>query len=441
MKNKHHLKILTVGSLIGLFLGLVGGIAAHASQFPVLLTLAAIVEPIGTMWINALTMTILPLVVSHLIVAVASMSNTRNTGKVGGIALLVYMVLFGFGVVLTLGAMPFVNTWFTIDPEALAALQENASSSLNRDAVTPAQRLGFADWFVGLIPANPIQAAAQGKLLPIVVCTLLFGLAIARLAEKQRQPLLRFFEAIAEATLVLVGWILLLIPVGVFALAFAETTKTGLATLGMIGFFIAVICGLSIIYMLALYPITAIMARIPLRRFAWGALPAQAVAVGTRSSLASLPALLEGAKERLKLPAHVADLVLPLSVSAFKANIGIKSIAKFLFLAYLFGIDVGIGFMVLFIVSISALSFSVPGIPSGGSMLILPFFLDAGIPLEAFMLLQAVNAIPDIVMTTLNVTTDLSVATITNRFVKSPDVLPMADPHPNTPAFEEITVS
>ena len=177
--------------------------------------------------------------------------------------------------------------------------------------------------------------------------------------------------------MVLVRWILVVTPIGVFALAFSMAQKTGVGTATVIAYFIALVSGAVFAFTLVLYPIAVLVGRVPLQRFAAALAPAQMVAIGTRSSIASLPAMLASAK-RLALPPGIAGLVLPLSVSAFKVNRTISSPIKLLFVAHVYGIDLGPAAIATFMLTVLLLSFATPGIPEGGpSLTTLPAYLDS----------------------------------------------------------------
>ena len=153
------------------------------------------------------------------------------------------------------------------------------------------------------------------------------------------------------------------------------------------------------------------------RRFFVALWPCQVVAATTRSSLASLPSLLDRGRRRVGLPASVSSFVLPLAVSVFKLDRTISSPLKVIILAHLYGIPIGVGTPLMFMLLATLLSFGTPGLPSAGAVTTLPLYVAAGFPLEGILLFNAVNAIPDIVETALNVTGDMSVATIVTRLV------------------------
>jgi Na+/H+-dicarboxylate symporter len=213
-----------------------------------------------------------------------------------------------------------------------------------------------------------------------------------------------------------------LLPLAAFALAFVSGADKGLTVAGNVGLFIVVSCAFLFALTLLMYPIAVIVGRVPLRAFAAAAAPAQTVAAGTRSSLACLPALLEGAERDLQMRPEVAAFVLPLSVSTFKLNLALTQPFNLLFIAAMFGMHLTPAFMLTFTATMLLLSFTTAGIPSGGAFVSLPFYMALGIPVEAFTLFKVADAVPDIFKTILNVTADMTVATIVARFAsaKSP---------------------
>jgi Na+/H+-dicarboxylate symporter len=315
--------------------------------------------------------------------------------------------------------LPLVNG-LAIDPATQAQFREHAGIAAAASSGPVEQSGTFTEWLLGLLPTNVFRAAANDEVLPVLIASVLFAIAVSRIGADQRAIIVGFFEAVRDATHVLVGWILVVLPIGVFAVALPLTAETGFEAAGLLGWFVLVVCALLIGFTFILYPITALLGRVSMSRFAWGVAPSQAVAMGSRSSLATLPALMEGADKRLGVPTEVGSFVLPLAVSAFKVNRTISSPLKLLFLAHVYGITLDPGTVALFIPTVMLLSFSSPGIPSGGFLVTMPFYLAAGIPVEGIVLLKAVDAVPDIFKTLVNVTADMSVATIVARFVGMP---------------------
>jgi proton glutamate symport protein len=179
---------------------------------------------------------------------------------------------------------------------------------------------------------------------------------------------------------------------------------------------IVVVCFSLLVCTLLYYPLTAIFGRVRLRDFAYAVLPAQVMALSTSSSLASLPALVDGARDRLKLPESATGFVLPLCAALFKPNRTVSSTAKLLLLAHFFGVSLSAGAVVAFILTVVVLSFSTIGLPGGATAFkTLPAYVAVGIPVEALVIAEAVETIPDLFKTLLNVTANMSVATLLSR--------------------------
>ena len=274
-------------------------------------------------------------------------------------------------------------------------------------------------WVIGSCRCfRPIQFGPRSKTTfsASLLCPSSPALAISRIGP-HRDLLLDFFRAVRDMTLVITTWILWPLPIAAFALSYGIGMATGSTMVGVLGFWIVSSSGLLILLLLLLYPLTAWLGGISLRRFARGVWPSQTVAVSSRSSLASLPALLQGAEERLDLPSDVAGLSLPLAVSTFKINTQITVPFQMMFLTVLFGVTLPPGYLFVFIGINVLLSFAQPGIPSGSIAMLIPFFTDVGLPAEAVVMIYVVDQIPDIFKTLVNVTADMSVAVIVTRLL------------------------
>jgi Na+/H+-dicarboxylate symporter len=405
----------TTSSLAALVAGLLLGFLSYETQSWGLQTLGTFAQPLGLLWLNALQMTVVPLVIANLIVAVVRAGSATEVGWLGALTFALFVVfLLSAGGVSAL-SLPPVLAYFTVDEgsvSALSVLSQQAQDVIAASDVKPS----FALWLTDLVPRNVFEALTDGDLLPLLVFSVLFGLALSRTEPDNRQIALGFFLAVAEAMKVLVHWILYVTPLGVFALALTLAASMGGAAAGIVVQYLVLICGLLAAAVLLLYPVTVLLGGVSLRPFALGVLPAQVVALGTRSSLASLPALIEGAEQRLDIDPEVSRLTLPLAVSTFKLNQPFSSVCKVLFIAHLFGIELGTMQIFTFVLTIMIMSFSSLGVPlGGGAMRTLPAYLAAGIPVEALILFEAVEAIPDIFKTLLNVTGDMSIAIIVNR--------------------------
>jgi Na+/H+-dicarboxylate symporter len=394
----------TTWSLLALALALLLGTWGHASGAPAFAMLEQIVKPLGAIWMAALQMTVLPLVVLKLLAAIVSAPANESLGRLGLRTLLVLIVMLAAAGVLTLVIAPPFIALYDADPATLASLR--ASTEIPADARTTTT----------VLPRNLIAAAARGDLLPILLFTTVFAIAITRLPDEQRLPLTTTFQGLSAAMLKVVHWILFATPIGVFALTYSPALRAGAGAAGMLGAFIVLVSALLLVFTLLLYPVTAIFGRTSMRTFARAAAPAQLVAVSTRSSIAALPALIEGATQHLRLPATSTGFVLPLTVAVFKINRPISTMAKLLFIAHVYAVPLSAGTIAVFLATVMLLSFSSAGVPDGGTAFAtLPAYLAAGLPIEAIIVLEATTTIPDIFKTLLNVTGDMSAATMLSR--------------------------
>lgn len=407
---------LALKVLLALLGGLALGLAISSSSSPALSAVVPVVEPVGTMWVAAIRMTIIPLVVSSLVVGVGGAPDPRSVGRVGVRAVALFTALLTAAAIVAVLAGPAILSLLPVDPAAAETLRASAARSSRAVSESARQLPTITQWVTDLVPVNPVKAAADGAMLPLIVFSLGFGVAVSRVAAARRAALLAVVEAVQAASLVLVRAVLVLAPVGVFALAVAVAAKLGLAAAGALATYIAVVCGITIAFAaLVLYPAATIFGGVGPRTFARALLPAQAVALSSRSSLAALPAMLESARERLHMPAALSGFLLPLAVTLFRVGAAIGQPVGALFVAKLYGISLGPGQLAAVVVTSVATNFSIPGIPGGSILMIVPVLLAAGVPPEGVGLLLAVDTIPDMVRTTTNVTGDMVVAVIVAR--------------------------
>ena len=400
--------------LVALLAAIAGGIAIAASGSAPLLAAADFIAPIGTLWVNAIRMTVIPLVVALLITGVASAADVKAIGRLGRRTLLVFVLLpAGMAAIV----IPVASALFAMLPlgavarPPLPAGAAEAASQLAASAQTPT----FGAWLVSLIPSNPVAAAANGAMVPLILFALLLALAIARCPAAARETLVGFFQALGVAMLILVRWVILVAPLGIFALILPLAAHSGAAVAGAIGSYIVAYSVASMAATLLLYPVMAIVGRIPMRTFARAAIPSQLIAFSSSSSIASLPALVEGAERGLGLKSEISGFVLPLAVAAFKLAGPVSWTVGALFIGWFYGIPLHATQLATVAFAAVFLAFAAPGVPRGAFIMLTPLFLAIGLPAEGIGILIAVDAIPDMFATVLNVTGDLAAAALVAR--------------------------
>lgn len=409
----------TAWTLVALVAGIVSGTLLHGSTSAWAVRLDAVIGPVGQLWGAALRLMVVPLVITMTLVAVSGTRDDWSIGALGGKTLLLFLVMLVASGLFAMALTPPLVSLYPVDAGTAAALRSGTplpAAALQKPGAKPAT---LAEWLAGLIPGNIVAAASGGEILPILLFTVFFGVAVSHLPAPEKDVLVPIFRALADAAMVLIGWVLALAPLGVFALSFDLAFRAGAPVAGFLVAFVVLVSGIMLLFTGLLYPATALFGRIPLRRFAEGVAPAQLVAVSTRSSLAALPALVAGARDKLGLPAAATGFVLPLAVTAFKVNQPISGLVKLLFLAHVFQVRVGLPQVITFLATVFVVSVSTLGIPGGGTTFrLLPAYLAAGIPIEGIVVLEAVDTIPDIFKTLTNVTGDMSAATILSRSIE-----------------------
>ena len=394
---------------VALVAGLAAGIAARAGDAGSEPVVRA-AETVGTLWVNAIRMTVIPLIVGLLVVGVASPGASASVGRLGMRAFVFFYASVIAVAVVSAIVAPVALGGLTLDPAGVAALR---ASVVGAEAVAAAEAVpDFSDWLVSVIPTNPFRAAADAALLPLIVFVLGFAYALRSVASEGRVAVVAFFMGVADAMMVLVRWVLLLAPAGVFALTFVLGTRLGADVVGALGLYVGLQVALLFASMLVMYPVAAILGRTPMRRFARAAAPAQVVAMSTRSSFAALPAGLDGARRVLGIQAEVAGFVMPLAVAIFRYTAPIQWIVGALFVARLYGVEFGAPQLLTVTVASVLLNATVPGIPSGGLLVQAPVYAAVGLPVEGLAILIAVDLVPDVFRTTGNVTAHLAAAAV-----------------------------
>ena len=402
----------TARILTGLVAGAVIGLLLAWSDPALGVQVANVVQPFGKLWLNALQMTVVPLVLALVIVGVNTAADAAATGRVARRAIIVFLLILAAAAAMAALLAPALLALVPRDPDLAAALHKAAGSGAV--ASTPS---GWAESLVAMVPSNAIAAAAESAMLPLVVFALFFGFALTRIAPEQRARLVDFFQAIADAMIVIVRWVLWAAPFGVFALILAVCARAGIGMISALGVYI----GLEILlYLLAtalMVPVAMVWGGEPLRRFASALVPPQVVAASTQSSLASLPAMLQSSERQLGYPREVSSLVLPMAVSLFRITSPIQYMATACFIAWAFGIQLtptqlATGATLAVLISMGSV-----GLPGQVSFLAtnLPVTAAMGLPVGPLGLLLAVDTIPDVFATVGNVSADMAANSVVVR--------------------------
>jgi proton glutamate symport protein len=401
---------LAIGAVVGLLLAMTSPSLANQA--------AAVVQPIGRLWLNALQMTVVPLVLALVVVGVNTASDAAASGRIAQRAMVVFIALLSLGAAFAAVVGPFVLSLLPRDPALVEAMRTSIGTPVTQSAA-PA----LSDWFSAVVPSNAIAAAAQSAMLPLVVFALFFGFALTRIDRGRRARTVEFFQAIADTMIVIVRWILWAAPLGVFALVLVVCARVGVSMLSALGYYILLQCSLYIAVTLLLYLVAVFGGRESLRRFAAAILPAQVIAASTQSSLASLPAMVESAQTRLGYSREVTALVLPMAVSLFRMTSPVQYLNAAAFIAWAYGIDVSATHLAAATALAVVISLGSVGLPGQVSFMAttMPVTQAMNLPLEPLGILLAVDTIPDVFATVGNVTGDLTATSVVQKQMRTTD--------------------
>jgi proton glutamate symport protein len=397
--------------LLALVVGLILGIVASSTAPGFAIGAAEVADPIGNLWLNGLRMTIVPLVVALLVTGIAQTAEAARAGRVAGRALAWILTIMGLSAVVGAVLTPLFLHFFPLPVESAAALRAALSNAPAVGTVPP-----FSEFLRAIVPTNPIAAAANDAILPLMIFTGVFAFALTRLPPEPRQQLTGFFSALADAMIIVIQWVLKLAPIGVFALAFVVGARSGAAAFGALLHYVITIAAVGIAIGLCSYPLARFGAGISLGKFVRGIAPVQAVAISTQSSLACLPIMLEKSED-LGVSEATAGVSLPMAVALMRATGPAMNLAVSLYVANWFGIHLGpaqyaVGILAAMLTSMGAVS--LPGQVSFVTS-IAPICLSLGIPVEPLALLIAVETMPDIFRTLGNAMMDVAMTATVAR--------------------------
>jgi proton glutamate symport protein len=399
--------------LIGLALGAMSVSLAEGARGDLL----AVAGFVGTLWLNALKMTVIPLVVALLVVGIAKSAEAALGGRIAGRSVLWIVIICTLSSALGAIGTLLLTHLFPLPHSTAAGLQ--AALAGVEKASTPLP--GIADFFKGMIPDNVFAAATNGDILPLVVFAVFLAFALGKISAEGRRTVVGLFEAIADALLVIIAWVLLVAPIGVLALAFTVGSAAGGSAFAGLGHYVVVISVIGIVVTLLGYPLGVIVGRISPGVFIRALIPPQAVAISTRSSLASLPAMLT-ATRAMGVRDQVADVTLPISVALFRATGPAMNTAVAFYVAHWLGLQPTLAQMIAATAVGAVMSYGAVSLPGEVSYIssIAPIALALGVPIAPLGLLVAVEMVPDIFRTVGNVTLDVALAAVVDRAAPEP---------------------
>jgi len=406
---------------IALVVGAIAGLVANFLGIDPLTRLLVAIEPIGTGWIRLITMVVVPLVFASLVVGTASLGDITKLGRIGGKTVVYYLATTAIAVTIGLVLSNLVQPGSRIDPSALEGLRSAymAESASRVELAHEAPRL--IDILLGMIPKNPIEALAAGDMLPIIFFAIFFGAAVSALPEERREHVVGFFDGVNDAAMVMIHWIMKLAPYAVFALIGAVVARFGLDVLqSLLLYSVVVVAGLLLHVLLTYTAALRFLARRSPLDFFRRVREAQLIAFSTSSSNATLPVSMEVAEEKLGVEKEVSSFVLPLGATINMDGTALYQAVATMFIAQVLVGDISLTAQFGIVLTATLASIGAAGVPSAG-IIILVVVLEQALsgtgvdPAAGIALVLGVDRILDMCRTAVNVTGDLTAATVIDR--------------------------
>jgi Na+/H+-dicarboxylate symporter len=372
-------------------------------------TAATMIKPIGTIFIRLLSFLAIPLVIATLIVGAASLNDVKRLGKIGFRTLALYITTTVIAITIGLGTANIIAPGTRVSEDAkMRLMADYDKSKVTLDGGETG--IDIVDFFVNIVPKNPLNAIAEGRMLQIVFFAVFFGITITFINRKKAIPLLDFFEGVSEVMIKMVGFIMLIAPYGVFALIAATVADFGYSILStLIWYMFAVIFAL-LLHTFVVYPlIVKIFGRMSPGRFFKGMRNAQAIGFSTSSSAATLPVTFDCVENKLKIPKEISGFVLPLGATINMDGTALYQGVAAIFIAQVYGIDLGLVGQLTIVITAVLASIGTAPVPGVGIIMLVLILQSVNIPPEGIALILGVDRILDMMRTVTNVTGDAAV--------------------------------
>lgn len=409
MKFKLHTQIL-LGMILGAAFG--AGVRKLAPYLPLLADLPGIIEPVGTLFIRLITMVVIPLVFASLVLGIASIGDITRLARIGSKTLGYYIVTTALAVTIGLVLADAVRPGSRLDESVQQELVKEYQPS---EGKLP-ERKPVKDMIVEMVPRNPIAAAAQGDMLPVIVFAVLFGLALSMLEHDRTRSLIGFLDGLNGAMIVIVNWVMKLAPYGVFALIAVVVARFGAGVLQSLLLYVLVVVGALVVHLLAtLGTSLALFARVNPWRFLKRSVDVASMAFATSSSSATLPVSMRCSTERHGISPEITSFVLPLGATINMNGTALYQGVAAAFIAEVYGMGLTLFEHLEIVLTATLAAVGAAGVPGAGIITLILVLQTIGIPVEGIALILGVDRILDMCRTAVNVMGDLTAAAFVAR--------------------------
>ncbi|WP_191560222.1 glutamate/aspartate:proton symporter GltP [Metabacillus idriensis] len=398
-----------IGLAWQIFIGLILGIALGAVFYgnP---TIENYLQPIGDIFIRLIKMIVIPIVISSIIVGVASVGDSKKLGKIGGKTLLYFEIITTIAIIVGLVAANLFTPGAGVDMDKLEKTDINSYVDTAEDV----ESHGFADTFVNIVPSNLFESIVQGDMLPIIFFSVLFGLGIAAIGEKGK-PVLAFFQGTAETMFYVTNLIMKFAPFGVFALIGVTVSKFGLESLIPLGKLVILVYGTMIFFIVGVLGLVAKMVGINIFNIIRLLKDELILAYSTASSETVLPKIMEK-MEKFGCPKAITSFVIPTGYSFNLDGSTLYQALAAVFIAQMYGIDLSISQQVSLLLVLMVTSKGIAGVPGVSFVVLLATLGTVGIPVEGLAFIAGIDRILDMARTAVNVVGNSLAAVVISKW-------------------------
>ncbi|WP_125981850.1 dicarboxylate/amino acid:cation symporter [Loigolactobacillus iwatensis] len=392
--KKYHFLRLNLGwrILIGLILGLIVGAIFYQNKVAV-----AILQPIGTIFINLIKMIVLPIVISCLVVGIAKMGDIKKLGRVGGKTIIYFELMTTIAIALGLLVGNLTKPGDSININTLSKV----SISQYTTAAKSAGHQGLGTIFMNIVPTNFFQALGNGDMIPVIFFTVMFGLGIAAIGKKGTL-LIDFFDAVSEVMFKMTNWIMQLAPIGVFALIGVTIAQFGLSALKPLALFLLITYATMIIFVVVVMGLVGRLWHINIFDLLRVIKDEVILAFSTASSEAALPKIIEK-MQKYGVSQGIVGFVVPTGYTFNLDGSAIYQSLAALFLAQAYHIHLSIGQQITLLVVLMITSKGMAGVPGASFVVLLATISTIGVPAEGLAFIAGIDRLVDMGRTAVNV--------------------------------------
>ena len=370
---------------------------------------ASVLAPLGTLFIQLIKMLVVPLVTVSIISDAAALGGSRSAGKIGFISIGFIMLTTVISILIAIAAGLIFKPGAGLSADSVGAIMAQASS-----ASYEKPEMSFWGIVIGMIPANPIQALAEGNILQIIIFGLFLGFGIAAIEATKREKVINGLNYLLEALIWCIGKVMLIAPIGVFGLMAEATGTFGFDILLKVANLLWVFLLAALIMGLIAYPsFISLFSKVGVGEFFRIMVRPQIIAFSTASSMATLPVTLS-ACDQMRISKQTSGFVVPLGATINMTGNAIYYTLVAIFFAQFYGIELSLAQYVAITITASLGSVGQAGVP-GPTLMVVAVLVAAGIPIEGLPMLYALDRVFDMIRTVLNITGDAACAAVTDR--------------------------